>query len=683
MPNTRARGLLLGLFALACGGTTIPAARAADADSTTGASPTTVDADSTGDLVAPVLEVRGRRITAQGRVDRDTGFASVLEASSWRGESYDTAEVLSRAVGVHVRDSGGVGGHATVSLRGSTPAQVPIYLDGVLLNGPDSGAVDLADLHLAHLERIEVYRGSAPLVLGGGSLGGAIHLYSLDGRESWNGSLTRGSFDTWNAEGGGAWRLADWSVAARGRFVRSENDWDYLDDRRTPYNPDDDRVVGRVNNDATGFGGQLQLSRPAFGGTLRLSEILDTREQGLPGRGVLQSETARSRSLTHHAQIAWRSERRARGVLREVSLHQRTERQAVRDLGGDLSGTPRDRVDVLHAVGLNASGAARPFGPTVWNVQSRVARLRSVDEALLDGEGEPQWRWTTTAALEPKWRVLGDRLLLSPGVRVEHHEQWWNESSSLESLPRGDEQRTGLFAYTAQFGTRYAISDEVSLKANLGVYRRVPTLLELFGDRGTTTANPDLRPEEGVNRDVGLVWSRPLEGRRFALSAFANDAFDLITFVKTSPVTARARNLGRAEIRGLEFEADFGRFGPFGFRAAITRLWSEDRTDDTVAGGKQLPFRPGIEVELQQSLHVGHLRADFDLFAMGENYQQTGERLAVPARVIGSIGLRWRLSSDWALHGRVDNVSDAEVHDFLGDPLPGRQVSLSLQAGGR
>ncbi len=683
MPHTRTRGLLLGLLALACGGSTIHAARAADADSTTGATPTTVDADSTGRLVAPVLEVQGRRISAQGRVDRDTGFASVLEASSWRGESVDTAEVLSRAVGVHVRDSGGVGGHSTVSLRGSTPAQVPVYLDGMLLNGPDSGGVDLADLHLAHLDRIEVYRGSAPLVLGGASLGGAIHLYSLDGRESWNGSLTRGSFDTWNAEGGGAWRLGDWSVLARGRFVRSDNDWDYLDDRRTPYNPDDDRVVGRVNNDALGFGGQVQLSRPALGGTLRLSEILDTREQGLPGRGVLQSETARSRSLTHHARLAWRSERRARGVIREVSLHHRSERQEVRDLDGDLSGTPRDRADVLHAVGLSANGAARRYGPAVWSVETRVARVRSNDDALLDGAGEPQWRWTTAAALEPKWRTLDDRLLLSPGVRVEHHEQWWNESSSLASLPRGDELRTGLFAYTAQFGARYELTDELSLKTNLGIFRRVPTLLELFGDRGTTAANPDLRPEEGVNRDVGLVWSRPLEGRRFAVNAFVNDAFDLITFVRTSPVTARARNLGRAEIRGVEFEADFGRFGPFGFRAAVTRLWTEDLTDDAVAGGKQLPFRPGIEVEVQQSVHMGPVRASFDLFAMGENYQQTGERLAVPGRVIGSLGLRWNLTPAWALHGRVHNVSDADVHDFMGDPLPGRQISLSLQAGAR
>ena len=676
--------LLLGLTALTwCGTTNAPPARADDADARTGASRTTVEIDSTGQLVAPVLEVQGRRITPQGRVDRDAGFASVLDASSWRGQMLDTADVLSRAVGVSVRESGGVGGYATASLRGSTPSQVPIYLDGMLLNGPGRGAVNLADVDLAHLDRIEVYRGSAPLVLGGGSLGGAIHLFSHDGPRSLRGALTRGSFDTWNAEGAGAWSLGDWTVALRGRAVRSENDWDFLDDRRTPYNPDDDVVVGRVNNDARGAGGQLQLSRAWAGGTLRLSELFDVREQGLPGRGVVQSTTARSRSTTHHARLAWSSRPRAEGRLREIALHQRSEWQGVTDREGDLSGVARERTDRLHTLGLSMTGAATAWGPSVWNLETRVARLRSVDDALLDGEGEPQSRWTTALGVQPKWRGLGGRLLVSPGARVEVHEQWWNASNGLDELPRGDEQRSTLWAHTAQIGVRYDLLDDVALKANLGLYRRVPTLLELFGDRGTTAANPDLRPEEGVNRDVGLVWSRPVDGVRFAVSAFSNDAFDLITFERTSPVTARARNLGRAEIKGLEFEGEIARMGPFGLRFALTRLWTEDLTDDAVAGGKALPFRPGIEFEASPSATFGSLRVHADLFVMGENYQQSGEVLEVPSRRLLGFGARWRLDDTWALHARVDNVGDREVHDFLGDPLPGRQVSITLEAGGR
>lgn len=681
MPRPRSL-LLLGLTAFLCGSTNASTARADDAAARTDAQRTTVEIDSTGTLVAPVLEVQGRRIDAQGRVDRDTGFADVLEASSWQGE-LSTADVLSRAVGVSVRESGGVGGYAVASLRGSTAAQVPVYLDGMLLNGPGRGAVNLADVDLAQLERIELYRGSAPLTLGGGSLGGAIHLYTRGGPSSLRASLTHGSFETWQGEAAGAWKRGAWTLALRGRAVRSENDWDFLDDKRTPYNPDDDEVVARVNNDARGAGGQLQASRPIAGGTLVVSELIDTREQGLPGRGVIQSETARSRSTTHHARVAWRSRPRAEGRLRTLAIHQRSEVQGVTDRDADLSGVARERTDRLHSIGISTSGAVVPWGATVWRVETSAARLRSQDDALLDGDGEPQSRWSSAIGIQPKWRAFDGRLLLSPGARVEVHEQWWNESSALDGLPRGDAMRSTLWAHTAQIGARVELSQGLALKGNLGIYRRVPTLLELFGDRGTTTANPDLRPEEGVNRDLGLVWSDPSFGARVGFSAFVNDAFDLITFERTSPVSSRARNLGRAEIRGFELQADVAAMGPFAVHAALTRLWTEDQTDDAVAGGKALPFRPGIEFEAETTARFGAVRLGVDLFVMSQNYQQSGEVLRVPSRRLVGASAHYRLNSTWSLRGRVDNLGDVEVHDFLGDPLPGRRLSIALEVGGR
>ena len=681
MPRPRSL-LLLGLTAFVCGLTNASTARAEDADARTGATRTLVDVDSTGRFIAPVLEVRGRRITAQGRLDRDTGFADVLEAASWEGAP-STADVLSRAVGVSVRESGGVGGYATASLRGSTPSQVPVYLDGMLLNGPGRGAVDLADVELAHLERIEVYRGSAPLVLGGSSLGGAIHLFTRGGRQSLHGALTRSSYDTWNAEGAGAWTLGTWNVALRARAVRSENDWDFLDDKRTPYNPDDDEIIGRVNNDARGAGAQLQINRPWGEGTFVVSEILDIREQGLPGRGVVQSTSARSTSTTHHVRAAWRSSPRAERRLREIALHQRSEIQGVSDREASLDGVARDRVDRLHTVGLSLTGAAVPWGATLWRLETSASRLRSRDDALLDGDGEAQTRWTSAVGVQPKWRLVGGRLLVSPGARVEVHEQWWNETDGLDGLPRGDALRSTLWSYTAQVGARLSLAPDLALKANLGLYRRVPTLLELFGDRGTTAANPDLRPEEGVNRDLGLVWSNPSPGARVAVSAFANDAFDLITFERTSPVTSRARNLGRAEIKGFELQVDSGRLGPFGLRTALTRLWTKDLTDDVNARNKSLPFRPGIEFEAELSATFGSLRSSLDVFALGENYQQTGEFLRVPSRRLVGIATRWRFDDTWSLRARVDNLGDVAVYDFLGDPLPGRQISITLEANSR
>ncbi|MCK7491335.1 MAG: hypothetical protein MZW92_06175, partial [Comamonadaceae bacterium] len=53
-----------------------------------------------------------------------------------------------RAVGVQVRRLGGLGSFGLASIRGSSAAQVPIYLDGLLLNAGGLSAVDLGELSL-------------------------------------------------------------------------------------------------------------------------------------------------------------------------------------------------------------------------------------------------------------------------------------------------------------------------------------------------------------------------------------------------------------------------------------------------------------------------------------------------------------------------------------------------------
>ena len=51
----------------------------------------------------------------------------------------------------------------TITLRGSNPDQVRIYVDGVPLNIAAGGGVDISTLPIGDVERVEVYRGSSPL----------------------------------------------------------------------------------------------------------------------------------------------------------------------------------------------------------------------------------------------------------------------------------------------------------------------------------------------------------------------------------------------------------------------------------------------------------------------------------------------------------------------------------------
>jgi len=146
----------------------------------------------------PTVEVRGQR-SGEAQLNRDTStFATVIDTSDAASRVQSAAEILAESVGVQVQRFGGLGAFSTVSVRGSTPNQVEVYLNNVLLNRANAGLVDLGNLPLDNVERIEIYRGFAPLQLGAGSIGGAINLVTrqVAGTTTNSVSASYGSFDT-------------------------------------------------------------------------------------------------------------------------------------------------------------------------------------------------------------------------------------------------------------------------------------------------------------------------------------------------------------------------------------------------------------------------------------------------------------------------------------------------------
>lgn len=675
-PRTLGLSVWVGISAM--GATLV--AEAAPPPAREAAEPVPVLEDSLGTLTAPVYEVRARRPSRQERLDRRPGFATVLYPSAWAGSMASSATVLSSAVGVTVRQTGGIAGAGTMSIRGSSAGQVPIYLDGIPLATPDRGVVNLADIDLTSLERIEIYRGSAPLLLGGSSLGGAVHLHTASVlADPWV-RVTVGSHRTRILEAGGGARAGTWSFAARGRTAFSQGDWDFLDDRGTLYNLEDDRRTARINNDVRGGGVLLSATRAFRGWTFSVSELLDAREQGEPGLSLVQSDDARTGSLAHQLRLSLEADPERPGRVRALDVAHRFDRQTFQDPEGDLQLGRTDREDEVHSLDAATRGAFTPGGGDGWRLEARWARLLSQDRLQAQGDGQPQTRLTAAAAVQPSFWFAHDRLLVSPGFRIEMHRDRFHGTPPFSFLPLGPVDHTTTWASTVQLGARWRVAGGLSLKANLAHATRVPTLLERFGVRGTIVGNPDLEPETGVNRDAGVVWTEPASGRRVALTLFDNDQWDLIAFRATSAATARAFNVGRAAVRGVEVEVDFGWAGAIHNAAHLTALSAVDRTDSRVASGEPLPGRPAYQVEYRFGVRVGPVELGYRLAAVGRSYAQTGGRAPIPGRVLHDLHGRSRLGA-FGVHVRVENVTDEESFDLWGYPLPGRTGSISLSTG--
>ena len=120
-------------------------------------------------------------ITVEGkRPDWETklspGTVTVVHPDDFKGEQKTLSDLLITVPGVHVREVNGKGQYTTVTVRGSTAAQVGIFIDGVLANLGGDSAVDLSTIPVQNVERIEVYRGYIPSRFGGTFIGGVVNI---------------------------------------------------------------------------------------------------------------------------------------------------------------------------------------------------------------------------------------------------------------------------------------------------------------------------------------------------------------------------------------------------------------------------------------------------------------------------------------------------------------------------
>lgn len=127
----------------------------------------------------PMYELAGVTVEA-ARPDWEEklspGTVTVIETKDFKGEQKTLPDMLKTVPGVHVREVNGKGQYTTVTVRGSTAAQVGIFMDGILTNLGGDAAVDISTIPVKNIERIEVYRGYVPARFGGTFIGGVINI---------------------------------------------------------------------------------------------------------------------------------------------------------------------------------------------------------------------------------------------------------------------------------------------------------------------------------------------------------------------------------------------------------------------------------------------------------------------------------------------------------------------------
>ena len=165
----------------------------------------------------PVTLVRGQRVrqnvtitpetqqldevtvvsTGVSRVKRSAFNAVAVDTKELQNTTRNLSDALTKAPGMKLRESGGVGSDMQLMLDGFSGKHVKVFIDGVPQEGVGSSFA-LNNIPVNFADRIEVYKGVVPVGFGTDAIGGVINIVTNKKRRRWflDASYSYGSFNT-------------------------------------------------------------------------------------------------------------------------------------------------------------------------------------------------------------------------------------------------------------------------------------------------------------------------------------------------------------------------------------------------------------------------------------------------------------------------------------------------------
>ncbi|MEZ4317985.1 MAG: TonB-dependent receptor [Myxococcota bacterium] len=591
---------------------------------------------------------------------------TVIEVDERIPEGADLGAVVGQASGVAVTRLGGLGDFASVSIRGSTGRQVSVFLDGVPLNPDGVGTVDLSELPLRAFERVEVWRGNAPVGMGGTAMGGAVNLVTGEG-EATALAGSAGSWTTARIRGLASRHTPFGNVWAAGQYLSTLGDYVYLDDRGTRFEPDDDVRLVRGNNDTRVGSGNARVRVERDRWRLTVLDAVLARDEGVPGFIGLPTDQVRYGAVQNLGVVQLDV---SGTVPLRARVHGRHRAETLTDAGQELgTGTVRTRTT---SVGLDLQSAYA--GAPWWRVDAAAS-------AALDVFGSDASRTVLRAHLGGTAWAARRRVMIAPVVSaVRLDSRGASEASNGAVLPR--------------LGVLWSPGGVVSVRANAGLYFRPPDPTELFGNRGALAGRPDLRPEHGSQVDLGVRLAT--EPAVLEVGGFQSTSTDLIVYVQNAQQVAVPTNLGRTVVRGVEAALTVRGLSWLDVQTNLTAMQSVNLAEPYV--GNDLPRIPRVQLD-QRTAYVRERFRFGHTFSLTDGvYTDAANIHRQAARPIHGLFARVPLGGDFTLDVDVLNLLDTRtqrvranpldpasvrvdtaIADFVGYPLPGRTLLLTVR----
>lgn len=620
--------------------------------------------------------------------DEITLNSRIIERAEFEHKATNLGELIQQQTGTWVRSSGGSGSFSQLSLRGASTHQTVIYLDGVRLNSANGASVDLSQIPVTNIERITIYKGSAPLQFGQIFQGGVVHIETRSHNINQANQITTetASYGFYNVGLSHGKKFQQGNYLLNLTHQQVDNNFHFIHDNGTPLNPYDDRKERR-NNAQTKMDNILLKADYDFSPKQTLTTQLtwnDSR-QNLPNR---QNSPENNAQFSRNVQ-QW-----------QIGLHQHQVKGSNWDSSSELSflNTEERYLDDQAFIGLGRQDnrynsrnmQLRQYLSTPFDLSQLYAQVklnleyqhetyqslyRSFNQSdLVSDTDKRHERQTLNFAVELPAQY--HKFKFVPTLR-------WQQLNDQADATSPTNQSTKDQDVTGNLGMSYQVNSNLSLTANIAKAVRQPSFYEKYADRGYVLGNPNLKKETAQNRDIGFdIQHHHLQAWwqlfTFDGKLFLNDVQDIIVMTYDARGIGRATNLSSARILGLEISTHLLTRNKTEIDFNYTQI--ESVTQDSYSGfnNKAIANTPPkkLSIRLKQGFQEWRFYYEY-LFSEGSFYDRAN-LLKIDDKHLHNLGVTYQTKT-WLATAEAKNLLDKNYQDFNGYPTPGKSYHLKLQ----
>lgn len=437
--------------------------------------------------------------------------------------------LVGRTAGVKVRRQGGAGSDLDLAINGLSGNSIRYFIDGVPLDSKGS-EVNLDNIPVNSVERVELYKGVVPPHLGSDALGGAVNIITKRERRSFlDASYGIGSFHTHNADLTGQFFIPGTVIAVRPTFGLSYSKNDYTMKDVEVWSEEQDRYIltdkKRFNDDYLSVLGQIEVgvNDVSWADAFFVSgsyTLIDKEIQ----TGAMQNKVyGKARRDAHAWNIAMRYDKQWGPVNTRLNLthtwdHSETVDTAFRKYswdgtwmpasGNEMTGRTRTiRVYRRPLTVVNAGADYEFVTDHIISLNYMLNRRGNRRTDLIDTSFEPTNDVVTKHILSLTYsnRFFNDRLnnmvFVKDYINATSIRQ--RDNFTITGANEIDPDATKSY-WGAGIGSRFTLRPVVSFKASYEHSVRLPLSRELLGNGTTVYANLALRPEQSNNYNLGV-----------------------------------------------------------------------------------------------------------------------------------------------------------------------------------